>query len=445
MTARLLMIALDAADGRLVEEWSAAGALPNLAALGARGAVKRLTTPVGATDDALWASFQYGVPVGEHGRYHYRIRLGSGKLGMAHSEESDRDPFWRSLTNKGLRVAVLDVPKCPAPRPLNGIHLVDWLVHGRYFDEPQSFPPSLATEIVERFGPAPPSRCGYQQNALSDEDIIEMVGNLRSSVAKKRAAGLCYLAAEPWDLFIIGFKEAHCTGHGLWNFVDARHAEYDPARNMQLGEPVRTIFQDIDAAVGELVACAGPGAEVVAFSTGDMEPNGTLDHLLPEIVNRLNGWLSDRHASQPYCKLLPYNENCGALRLKPGAAGRDPAWQVSVLQEIETLLLKLTDADTGKPVVASFARPASDQRGAKASSLPDLLIQYRTNVCPRAVISPQLGRIEADCSRVRPGNHSSGGLLIAAGDRVERLVPGVVSLEDFAQLADRVLDGAPAN
>jgi predicted AlkP superfamily phosphohydrolase/phosphomutase len=105
MTARLLMIALDAADGRLLEEWINAGALPNLAALGARGAVKRLTVPYD-TDDAHWASFQYGVPVGEHGRYHYRIQLSTGKFGMAHIQEGDRNPFWRDLANQGLRVAV---------------------------------------------------------------------------------------------------------------------------------------------------------------------------------------------------------------------------------------------------------------------------------------------------------------------------------------------------
>ena len=41
MTARLIMIALDAADGRLLEEWIIAGDLPHLAALSVRGAVKR--------------------------------------------------------------------------------------------------------------------------------------------------------------------------------------------------------------------------------------------------------------------------------------------------------------------------------------------------------------------------------------------------------------------
>ena len=462
MTARLLMIALDSADGRLLEEWIVAGALPNLAALSARGTVKRLTAPVGTTDDGLWASFQYGIPVGEHGRYHYRIQLSTGKFGMAHIEEGDRNPFWRNLANQGLRVAVLDVPKCSTPRPLNGIHLVDWLVHGRYFHEPRSYPPSLATEVVERFGPAPPSHCGYHQELLSDEDVIEIVGNLRTSVAKKRAAGLCYLAAEPWDLFVIGFKEAHCAGHGLWNFVDVRHADYDPTGNVRLGGPVRTIFGDLDAAVGELVTCAGPGAEVVVFSTSDMEPNGTLDHLMPEIVNHLNRCLCERHASRitralrktlgnlaaatyPCCRVLPYNDNCGALRVRHSGAYRDAAWRDRVLQEIETMLQELTDADTGKPVVTSFVRPASDHRGAKASTLPDLLIRYRTNAFPRAVVSPQLGRIEAEPSRMRPGNHASGGLLIAAGSTVARLFDNVDSLEDFALLVNGVLDQVPAD
>jgi hypothetical protein len=84
------MIALDAADGRLLEEWIIAGDLPHLAALSVRGAVKRPIAPY-ATDDALWASFQYGVPVGEHGRYHYRTQLSTGKFGMAHTEEGDRN------------------------------------------------------------------------------------------------------------------------------------------------------------------------------------------------------------------------------------------------------------------------------------------------------------------------------------------------------------------
>src|SRR5262249_12550193 len=139
-------------------------------------------------------------------------------------------------------------------------------------------------------------------------------------------------------------------------------------------------------------------------------------------------------SSKQYCSVLPYNENAAALRVRKIGSYRDAASYDCALREIETLLLGLTDADTGKPVVASFARPSSDHRGVKASSLPELLIRYRTNASPRAIASPQLGRIEVKPSRMRPGNHSSGGLLISAGDTVGRLVHSVESLEDFALL-----------
>lgn len=454
MTARLLMIALDAADGRLLDEWTISGALPNLAALRARGAMRRLTAPFGVTDDGLWGSFQYGVPVGEHGRYHYRLRLAGGKLGMAHLEEGDRDAFWVDLSRRGQRVAVIDVPKCPRPRPLNGIHLVDWLVHGRYFSEPLSYPGRLASEIVARFGPAPPSRCDYRQEELGDDDVREIVGNLRVAVSQKRAAGLHCLAAEPWDLFVIGFKEAHCAGHGLFDLFEGRHPGYDPARSARLGEPVRRIFVDLDAAIGDLTACAGSSAEVVVFSTSDIEPNGSLDHLMPEVVERLNRCLADRHAkpvvrligalpggwaakAMRYCEVLPYNENFGAMRVyRKGPTGGS---RERLIQEIEAMLGELVDAETGQSVVASTARPSSEFEGARAAALPDILIHYATGVFPRTVQASWAGRIAADTPRMRPGNHAGGGLLIAAGEVVTRSLGSVNAIEDLAPLAAKVL------
>jgi hypothetical protein len=47
MSARFLMIALDGADGALLDRWSADGTLPNLAALRAAGAVTHLSAPAG--------------------------------------------------------------------------------------------------------------------------------------------------------------------------------------------------------------------------------------------------------------------------------------------------------------------------------------------------------------------------------------------------------------
>jgi predicted AlkP superfamily phosphohydrolase/phosphomutase len=453
------MIALDGADGALLDRWSGDGTLPNLARLRARGAATRLSAPEGVSDDALWASFQYAAPLGEHGRFHWLQRLDSGKMGMSYLNETGREAFWHTLSSQGMRVAVFDVPKCGLPSPINGIHLVDWLVHGRYFMEPKSHPEALAAEVVERFGPAPPSQCDYEGPTLTDAELLEVTANLRTSVARKRAAGLHYLASDDWDLFVITFKEAHCAGHHLWDLADPRHPDYNSARAKSLGDPFRTILMDLDAAVGALVTAVGRETAVAVFSTSDMEPNATLDHLMPEIVNRLNRCLDGpglsraiRHVTRRLvstapaaapCELIPYNENCTALRVNPrqGLLGRSPAnagQKTQRLEAVESLLRELTDTDTGQPVVAAIDRPSAEYNGTRAAALPDLLIRYKAGTFPRAVVSPRLGRIEADRPNVRPGNHAAGGLLISTGE----VFADVKAVEDLGPIAARLLQVA---
>jgi hypothetical protein len=471
MSARLLIIALDGADSRRLEAWSDDGGMPNLARLRERGVSLRLDAPPWSTDDSLWASFQYGVDTATHGRPHYAKVLSSGRVGMAMTEEGELDTFWRGLSEKGMRLAVLDVPKCAAPRAINGLHLADWLVHGRYFDRPMSYPASLAQEVVSRFGPAPPSQCGYNQRAPSDERVRDITGALRVSLAQKGAAALHYLAAEPWDLFVVGFKEAHCAGHGLWNFADRDHPEFDAARSARLGWPIRQVFEGLDAAIGELCSAAGPDAEIVVFSTTNMAPNGSIDQLTPQVIMRLNAVLSGRPAtaleragsslaahlpgrlarrlstvlepSRPgrlaaaVVEQAPWSDDAAALKLRAGG----PADQARLFGEIESLLRELVDEQSGRQVVSDILYPSADQRGARSDALPDCLVRYRAGLTPRAIRSPRLGRITARYRRRRPGNHAEGSLAVLAGARAMAGAARLKAMEDFAPFVDEVLGG----
>ena len=447
MTARLLMIGIDGADGPQLDRYSADGTLPHLTALRTRGAAHRLSPPPGNGDDAVWASFNYGVGLGEHGRYHYVLPRSDGRLGEAHLEEAERRTFWEDLSDAGHRVAVLDVPKCREPRAINGIHLADWSVHGRYFPQPRSQPPSLAAEVVERFGPMAASKCSHLHPALDDDSAAGIARNLRASVAQKLATGLHYLGSGPWDLFIVAFKEAHCASHSFWD-LDPSHPSYDAGRRERLGAPLIDVLHDIDAAVGALVAAAGPDAEVVVFSTSDYEANASLDHLMPGIVKRLNAVGS---AGGPFgrvfprwcCTVLPYNENWSALRVTGGSGVRlrrnDGRADAGYLNAIAAELHDLRDADTGARVVASITRPSAELEGARAASLPDLLVQCVAGSFPRAVVSPKLGRIEATSQPMRPGNHVAGGFVIAAGKRATGLSDDVRTTADVSALARAVL------
>jgi len=140
--------------------------------------------------------------------------------------------------------------------------------------------------VLARFGPSPPSRCSYRQPPLDDAAVREITQHLQASVAQKRAAGLLYLAAEPWDLFAVGFREAHCGGHAFWD-LEPGHPAHNPARRGRLGDPILTVLHAIDAAVAELVAAAGSAAQVAAFTPSAYQPNGSLDHLMPGVVARL--------------------------------------------------------------------------------------------------------------------------------------------------------------
>ena len=75
-------------------------------------------------------------------------------------------------------------------------------------------------------------------------NIAEITANLLESVARKQAAGLHFLNAEFWDLFLIGFKEVHCGCHSLWDLTDKQHVNYDELRNLKLGEPIKSIFSN---------------------------------------------------------------------------------------------------------------------------------------------------------------------------------------------------------
>jgi predicted AlkP superfamily phosphohydrolase/phosphomutase len=448
MSARLLIIGLDGADGRTLDRASRDGTLPNLAAMRGRGHAWALSSSQGATDDALWASFQYGNDVGEHGRYSHEILTG-----FAVMEELDRKTFWDKLSRDGLRVAVLDVPKCRPPRPLNGIHLADWLVHGQYFhSRPLSYPEALTDDILARFGAAPPSRCAYQSAALSDDEVHTVRDNLLRAVGQKRAAGLHFLSAEPWDLFIIGFKEAHCSCHMFWDFTDSEHAKYDAARVARLGNPVLDVLKEQDAAIGDLVAVAGPNANVVVFSTTDFVPNGSILHLMPEILERVNGYMGTSAGERILLALrrlvrrstrrawsVFYSDNVAALRVPRGP--EDTAKRYAQrLDLIAALARELVDVDDGLPVVSAVTRPAFEHAGDRAASLPHLLLHFRQNICSRAVTSARLGRIEKPRpDNIRSGNHVAGGFAFAVGPAAGEAMARIESTKDFASLAGRVL------
>ena len=281
----------------------------------------------------------------------------------------------------------------------------------------------------------------------------EIRDNLFRSVQQKRAACLHYLSAENWDLFVVGFKEAHCACHMFWDFADPAHRRHDAARAAQLRNPILDILRRQDAAVGELVAAAGPGASVVVFSPTDFAPNGSISHLVPELVQRLNHYLKScdwemaaasergRTRGRPSFSdviSISYGDNVAALRV-PRRYWENTAAYSRRLDLVAALLCEFVDAEERTPVVSSVIRPSSEYIGKRAKHLPDLLAVVQTNCCPDAVMSPRLGRIEAPIPEIRTGNHAAGGFVFAVGPYAYKFMAGIRTMKDFGLVVKDIL------
>jgi predicted AlkP superfamily phosphohydrolase/phosphomutase len=460
----LIVIGLDAAEHRLVSRWCDAGDLPALRGIRDAGTSGLVRSPDGIGDDGAWASFCTGALPSRHGRYHHRqLRPGGYRVGSV--GPLGRSPFWEVLSRAGRRVAIVDVPKSPQSTELNGVRISNWLVHGRNGD-PDSFPAAIAPDLLRRYGDDltdrwPGALC--IEDRLPDAQHGVLIERALDSIERKTQVALELLERDAWDLFLVVFKEAHCVGHQLWHLTDETHPAHPVGGAGRGGDPVKRVYQALDATIARFLAAAGPGAPVVVFSGLGMAGNFTGEHLLDAILLRLDaarplGWWEPFYrrgdgAASPAIRrvtrrlhrtLYPYrsafqvehNEISGAIRVN--VRGREPRGRIRPGAEladfVDTLaadLLDLVDPDSGEPVVARVVRSDDAFAGEHRHRFPDLFAVWNRRPA-RAIASDKIGEIRAPARAWRTGNHTSEGFVLARGPRVAPGQSSALSITDLA-------------
>lgn len=470
---RVIVIGLDSADRDLVRRWCDSGDLPFLRAIRDRGISGILATPPGLGDDAVWASFYTGVGPGRHGRYHHR-QLQPGSYKVDNFRDVRRNPFWDVLSRAGRKVAILDVPKCPLMQEVNGLQVTDWLVHGRDFAT-RSCPAGVGRDLLERFGDdrtdcQPEYLCQMEQLPEGQQQIF--VERLLESCAKKTSAALEFLGSTAWDLFLVVFKEAHCVAHHFWHLRDQSDPDY-PLEGLDHGwNPVKRVYQALDAAIGKILANVDAETHVIVFSDLSMATNITGEHLLDEILFRLerpmlagvsrllqngshgsrDGW-SGRARAWMKRELHPYrsafqvehNEMSGAVRCN--VKGREPHGQIApgpelqaFLDRLEEDLLKVVNPDSGEPIVAKVLRTDEVFAGEHRDLLPDLFVIWNRTRPITAAASSKIGELRIPSPDWRSGNHASDGFFFACGpSMLTRKGPELASIMDLAPTIGRLL------
>lgn len=469
-SAKVAFIGLDAADGDLISAWAQDGTLPTFRRLFREAAWSRTRNPEGLYVGAVWPSFYTGLPPTRHGRYcHTQLRPGTYEMHATHPCDVRGVSLWEELSKAGRRVAVVDVPKSPLSRDLNGLQVVDWTSHDPDPEGLCTWPPELASEIVDRFGADPVGNCNGDRTSAAEFEALRDA--LVARAARKVALCEDVLGREEWDAFLAVFAESHCIGHQCWHLHDETHPRHDARVARAVGDPIRDVYVALDAALARLLAALAGNATVFVLASHGMGPHydGTflLRHLLqrlpsagarigrPRLVRALRSvahrlprglhrrlsplaepargqlGITQRDLGRDDCFQVPNNDVYGALRVN--LVGREPHGTIQPGPEYEAFCERLAhdlstfvNVDTGEPLVLRVLRTRELYPSEAVDHLPDLLVEWNRTAPVFRVHSPLTGTIRASYRGRRTGDHRASGLLFVRGPA---FAPGRLAME----------------
>lgn len=491
----LLILGLDGASPELAEPWMGEGVLPNLAALARRGTFGRLASTIPPATFPSWTSFMTGVNPGRHGIFDFSRRdPGTYSVRFVNATYRKAPTVWRMLSDAGRRVAVLGLPGTYPPEPLNGLMLsgFDTPVTTRA-DRSFACPREFGRE-VERLGGFP--FADFQEFDVGPGWHEDALARLLAGIEQKVRLAEHVIRRGPWDCLMLLFGESDTVAHHFWAF----HDENSPRRRSEharLGDPVRTVYAALDAAVGRIAEMAAPDRILVASDHG-FGGAGDVAVYLNRWLER-EGYLAWEGARAPglaararaaAVRLVPQRMQARCFRLGGGrlagalesrvrfggidwgrtaafseelnyfpsvwlnVAGRDPRGCVPageyerVRRELRDRLLAWRDPLGGEPVVRRAWCREEIYHGPHVETAPDLVLQLNTPGGYSYVGLPSGGRGgdpvvrldgEALCGgklRGMSGSHRPDGLFVVAGDGV---APGRFDAAQIADLAPTVL------
>lgn len=301
--SRAVVVGWDGATFDILKPMLAAGRMPHLAALLARGVHGRLRSTVPPVTPVAWTSFATGTSPGRHGIFDaLTLDPASHAVRFVSAAMRRVAPVWSVLSARGRPAGAVNVPVTWPPDAVDG-----FVVPGMFTpSDAENFvhPPELQGEIEARFGPA---MC--RDSPAMDPDPARYLENLLAGVTARCDLTLWLMERRPLDYFCSVFMESDRVQHFFWAYRDPAHPLH-----ARLGGAIEAVYERLDAALGRIVAACPPDTAVALVSDHGAGP------LRRAIF--LNRWLMDQG-------LLVLSGELAALAGRPPSALRRAAAAVA--------------------------------------------------------------------------------------------------------------------
>lgn len=434
----VLMIVLDAAEPRLIEQWMNDGKLPALKSLRSKGEycrVKSLSAKLLA--GSPWPTFYTGTTPADHGIYE-STQWNAKKMNFdpVNPDWLPLKPFYRQL-GEDIRVISVDAPLTYFPEPFNGIEICSWLTYDSLFltenEQPVSYPTTEIDRLREQFGLEPFSISSEGWGLQRIKSLIKVGEQLVQATLRTGDLAKTLITTEKWDLFLLALAAPHRGGHKLWD-VSGTYGHLGSKDQEEFSHLMENLYVACDKVVEQLIETTTENTRIIVCSLHGMKPNTKRPYILPKILphilakNSKDNQVSDVmnasfqekvkelvpktwrsianiNESLPYklislvkpnfdnnipnkisepAFVLPSDLN-GYIRIN--LRGREKDGVVEPGEEYTQLcttiiddLKTLTDAETGQPVIEQIFRiDELFESGARLKYLPDLIVKWKTS------------------------------------------------------------------
>jgi predicted AlkP superfamily phosphohydrolase/phosphomutase len=487
--APVAFFGFDAAESSLVRHGIEEGWLPTLASLAEAGRWAALAPVPSGFYNTSWASTVTGQDVFAHqGLYDRQLEPGSYRIVDVPATSIRQPPFWRYLSDAGVRSTIASIYSAPILPSFRGSQAQGWGSIDPYFAkfEETTFEPPDIEQVLRRA--AGVRQALYRIRAPKTSDDVRRYRDLLLRSIDQQTRGVIALVEETdWNFFFASFSEPHQAGHLLWHLTDPAHPSYDPEAEGDLKEALPAIYRAVDEGIGQTIERLPDGCRTFVVTPHGMAPNYIQDP--SEALLESGGWLVRRvgvsgggglrrqamrtawsvgrrvtptrlrlaaqsrlsrdgvRAQMPLAHVDWQRTRAFALPsdmtayVRVNLQGREPEGIVAPGREYEQLcnelgdvLGSLTHAVSGAPAVERvirydtlFGRPAE-------GSMPDLCVVWADTQRLDRLTIPGHGTIEAPTGDPRTGQHRHLGFLLGAG-------PGIGAGREEASAG--LLDVAP--
>jgi predicted AlkP superfamily phosphohydrolase/phosphomutase len=468
--SRVILIAWDGADWRILDPLLEQGALPNLQALIERGQRDVLRSTVPTHSWAAWPSFLTGVDPVDHGVFDILETVpGTHKAYPVTYKSIKARTFLDDLTAAGKQQLLLDVPLTFPPPDISGNLIAGGVLpKGRAVSHPADLQEDLRKAGLEwPINGMSWTTYHNKPDAYLDEAF---------EVTEKRIKASEWLMDNrDWDLMATVWVSIDRTQHCLSNYIAPDHPDYTKNKDTRIGKKVADIFRQTDDAIGRFVGKAKSDDLILFISDHGFQSCTralNMDRMLHEMgylefsaSNAVFGpmqWGPVRKvARKVYDTLglhgkvaLPQSVNWSKTRafttirstgegVSINLAGRqidgvvDPADYDKVRGDLMDRLANYVDPKTGRKPVKEIAKREEVFKGKFADEAPDIMM------VPAEGYSLTHAKAAIEDADWVSGDHRLEGVIVAMGPNV-RPFESTPSLIDMAPTLVAALDAPTA-